>query len=139
MKLKRKERPSADLDVTSFSDIANLLIIFFILTTSLARPYGKLMEMPSASTPPQDASKAPKIPSINVMADRVVYTEGDTPGRELTMTELNAQLLKKQFTKLDPKQRLVVLEVAEDVEYDRYFRIVTMISSTGGVVAMVGE
>ena len=139
MKLKRKERPSADLDVTSFSDIANLLIIFFILTTSLARPYGRKMEMPAASTPPQDASKVQHIPSINVMADRIVYTEGNNPGRELSMNELNAQLLKKQFTKLDPKQRLVVLEVAEDVNYERYFRIVTMISASGGVVAMVGE
>ena len=39
------------MDVSSFSDIANLLIIFFILTTTLAHPFGKLLEMPSAATP----------------------------------------------------------------------------------------
>lgn len=137
MRLRRKERREASMDVSSFSDIANLLIIFFILTTSLAHPWGKLLEMPSASTPPTDQSKAPKIPSVNLMRDRIVYTEGEGQGKEITMNELNALLLAKKFPELQPKDRSVVLEVAEDVPYQRYYQTVTTISAAGGVIAMI--
>ncbi len=130
------------MDLTSFSDIANLLIIFFILTTSLAHPFGKLLEMPSASKPEDtDTKKAPKIPSINLMTDRIVYTEGEGNGseREMTPNQLRGELMKKQLSQKQPNDRLVMLEVAEEVPYQRYYQIVTMISEAGGVVAMIGE
>ena len=41
---KRKILPS-DPDVTAYSDIAFLLIIFFILTTSFSMPFGRLVDM----------------------------------------------------------------------------------------------
>ncbi len=125
-------------DLTSFGDIAFLLIIFFVLTTSMARPYGRPMEMPSAAAPPQ-GSATPRIPSVNILADRILYTEGEGAERELNMTELRAELWKKQFATLDPKQRLVVLETAENVGYERYFQVVTMIDEAGGVVAMLSD
>ena len=37
-RLGKKKQGDIEPDLTSFSDIANLLIIFFILTTSLAYP-----------------------------------------------------------------------------------------------------
>lgn len=137
--MKKKERREATMDVSSFSDIANLLIIFFILTTSLAHPFGKLLEMPSAATPEDKSEKAPKIPSINLMVDRIVYTEGESAEREMTPNELHAELMNKQLPARAPNDRLVMLEVAEDVPYQRYFQVVTMISEAGGVVAMIGD
>jgi biopolymer transport protein ExbD len=134
---KRASEGGISPDLTSFSDIANLLIIFFILTTSLTHPWGKRLEMPSAATPPTDQTKAPKIPTVNLMRDRVVYKEGEGQGKEITMNELNAILLAKKFPELDPKDRSVVLEVAEDVPYQRYYQTVTAISATGGVIAMI--
>lgn len=137
--MKKKERREASMDVSSFSDIANLLIIFFILTTSLAHPFGKLLEMPSAATPEDNSKKAPKIPSINLMADRIVYTEGDSKEREMTPNELHKELMNKDLAAKPQNDRLVMLEVAEEVSYQRYYRIVTMISEVGGVVAMIGD
>jgi biopolymer transport protein ExbD len=125
-------------DLTSFGDIAFLLIIFFVLTASLDRPYGRQMEMPSAATPPQ-GTQTPRIPSINILADRILYTEGEGSERELDMTQLRAELWKKEFEKQEPKGRMVVLETAETVEYERYFQVVTMIAEVGGVVAMLSD
>ena len=136
--MRRAPRANIDIDVQSFSDIAFLLIIFFILTTSMARPYGRPMEMPSAATPPQ-GSASPRIPSINILADRILFTEGEGAERELSLNELRAELWKKQFATLEPKGRLVVLETAEDVGYERYFQVVTTIAETGGVVAMLSD
>lgn len=137
--LKKKERREATMDVSSFSDIANLLIIFFILTTSLAHPFGKLLEMPSAATPEDNSQKAPKIPSINLMADRMVVTEGDSAEREMTPNQLHAELMARQLHTRAANDRLVMLEVAEEVPYQRYFEVVTMISEAGGVVAMISD
>ena len=137
--LKKKERREATMDVSSFSDIANLLIIFFILTTSLAHPFGKLLEMPSAATPEDQSKKAPKIPSINLMADRLVVTEGESAEREITPNELHADLMARQLMTKPANDRLVMLEVAEDVPYQRYYQIVTMISEAGGVVALISD
>lgn len=139
MALKKKERREASMDVSSFSDIANLLIIFFILTTSLAHPFGKLLEMPSASTPEDNSQKAPKIPTVNIMADRIVYTEGEGAEREITPNELHAELMARDLNSKKPNDRLVMLEVAEEVPYQRYYQIVTMISEAGGVVAMIED
>ena len=137
--MKKKERREASMDVSSFSDIANLLIIFFILTTSLAHPFGKLLEMPSAATPEDKNQKAPKSPSVNLLPDRIVYTEGDAAEREITPNQLHAELMAKQLSTKPQNDRLVMLEVAEEVPYQRYYQVVTMISEAGGVVAMIGE
>lgn len=137
--MKKKERREATMDVSSFSDIANLLIIFFILTTSLAHPFGKLLQMPSAATPEDNSQKAPKIPTINLMADRIVYTEGEGAEREITPNELHAALLGKNLHSKPQNDRLVMLEVAEEVAYQRYYEVVTMVSEAGGVVAMIGD
>ena len=34
---------------------------------------------------------------------------------------------------------MVVLEVGEEVNYDRYFKMVSMISDAGGIIAIVEE
>lgn len=139
MKRTGKQRSSdIELDLTSFGDIAFLLIIFFVLTASLYRPFGRQMEMPSAASPPQGA-ESPRIPTINILEDRILYTEGEGAERELNMTELRGELFKKEFPRQEPKARLVVLEMADTVEYERYFQVVTMIAETGGVVAMLSD
>ena len=48
MALKRKPRPDADINVGPFSDIAFLMIIFFILATTLIKPAGGKLDIPSA-------------------------------------------------------------------------------------------
>ena len=139
MRHSRSKR-SADIspDLTSFGDIAFLLIIFFVLTASMDRPFGRLMEMPAAATPPQ-SGQTPDVPTVNILEDRILFTVGEGAERELTMTELRGELWKREFDKQAPKDRMVVLETADGVAYERYFQIVTMIAETGGVVAMLSD
>ncbi|MBM4031608.1 MAG: biopolymer transporter ExbD, partial [Planctomycetes bacterium] len=48
----RKQRPFFEPEVTSFADIAFLLIIFFILTTTFVVPAGQKLDIPAASADP---------------------------------------------------------------------------------------
>ena len=134
---KRKILPS-DPDVTAYSDIAFLLIIFFILTTSFSTPLGRMIEMPSAAKPEVERTED-RTPSVNILVDRIMFGEVDKDGREVTTAELRAELKQFGFYARPEKERMVVVEVTEDVTYQRYYEIVTMIAESGGIVAMVKD
>ena len=136
-RLGKKREGDISPDLTSFSDIANLLIIFFILTTSLARPFGRQMDMPSSAKPPEEQKNEADTPTINLCADRITISENGKEGRELTMDQLRAELWKKNFPSRSEKDRAVVLETSDDVKYERYYQVATAIAAAGGVVAIM--
>ena len=136
--LRKPEVKNIEIDIPSFSDIAFLLIIFFILTTSLNRPMGRIIDMPSTSTPDQQKSNA-TTPSVNILADRIMFVEGEGSGKEVTLSELRSDLMSRGLAAASESDRMVLLEVAPEVQYERYFQVITMISEAGGIVAMLTE
>ena len=139
-RIGKKRQGDIEPDLTSFSDIANLLIIFFILTTTLARPWGRAVDMPSAATPPQQEKQESDTPTVNLTRDRITIAEGGKEGeKEVTMNELRQFLWKKNFPKMDEKHKSVSIETAADVPYERYYQVVTAIAAAGGVVAILTD
>lgn len=136
--MKKPEFKNLEIDVPSFSDIAFLLIIFFILTTSLSRPLGRIIDMPSASQP--DERKTDQgTPSVSILADRILLGQGQEEGKEVTLSDLRASLLARDLKNASDSDRMVVVEVAEDVGYERYYQTLTMISEAGGIIAMLTD
>ena len=138
-RIGKKRQGDIEPDLTSFSDIANLLIIFFILTTTLARPWGRTVDMPSAATPPQEQKQQSDTPTVNLMRDRITIAEGGDGEKEVTMNELRQYLWKKNFPKMDDKHKSVSVETSDDVPYERYYQVVTAIAAAGGVVAILTD
>ena len=138
-RIGKRRSGSIEPDLTSFSDIANLLIIFFILTTTLARPWGRTVDMPSAATPPQEQKQESDTPTVNLMRDRITIAEGGEGEKEVTMNELRQYLWKKNFPKMDDKHKSVSVETSDDVPYERYYQVVTAIAAAGGVVAILTD
>ena len=138
-RIGKKRQGDIEPDLTSFSDIANLLIIFFILTTTLARPWGRTVDMPSAATPPQQEKQQSDTPTVNLMRDRITIAEGGDGEKEVTMNELRQYLWKKNFPKMDDKHKSVSVETSDDVPYERYYQVVTAIAAAGGVVAILTD
>ena len=136
--IKKRKVHASDPDVTAYSDIAFLLIIFFILTTSFSVPLGRIIDMPSAAKPEVE-KKENRIPSVNILVDRIMLGYGveDEGSREITTMELRMELAGFQFHSRPESDRMVVLEVAEDVPYQRYYEIVMMIAEAGGIIAMI--
>ena len=138
-RIGKKRQGDNEPDLTSFSDIANLLIIFFILTTTLARPWGRTVDMPSAATPPQEQREQSDTPTVNLMRDRITIAEGGEGEKEVTMNELRQYLWKKNFPKMDDKHKSISVETSDDVPYERYYQVVTAIAAAGGVVAILTD
>ena len=135
---RRKDRAKAEIETGSFSDISFLLIIFFVLTTTFEKMSGRAVDIPSAAPPEQQVQKEDKkTPTVNILADRILFGMDKSEGESVSLSELKARLMKLGLGAKSEKERVVIVEMAEDVSWDRYFKVVTTIAETGGVVAIV--
>ena len=140
MPRRRNERAKAEIETGSFSDISFLLIIFFVLTTTFEKAVGRAVDIPSAAPPEhQVQEEEKKTPTVTVMADRILFGMGEGDGEQVSLAELKARLLGLALPSKPENDRMVVVEMAEDVVWDRYFKVVTTVAEAGGVVAIVEE
>lgn len=131
MKLTRKGKPTGDIDITAFADIAFLLIIFFILTTTFTRLMGSRITIPSG-TSDQEKKPEEKAPTVGLTRERILFNED-----EMTLDQLRGKLMKMGLSSREEDQRIIILESAPDVRFERYYQVITAISSADGVLALV--
>ncbi len=131
MRLVRPAKPRGDVDVTSFSDLAFLLIVFFVLTTTFLRPQGASVSIPSQTNEPERKAKH-EPPTINLSADKLLLD-----GKDITMEALRERLFDMNLDQLKDDQKTVVLDSSADVPFHRYFRVVTAVSRAGGFLAIL--
>ena len=132
MKLKRKDHGDGAIDVGSFADIAFLLIIFFILTTTFVKIAGNKIEIPSGSADESESEQ--KQLSITLSADSITYGED---AKSIGIDELRQALEKEKFETKEPDDRMVILEADGEVLYERYFQVVMAISDADGVLTLI--
>lgn len=134
MQLRRKSHREVDLDLTAFSDIAFLLIIFFLVATTFVHNTGTSLEIPTGTSDKEESQD--KITTIDVTPEKILY---NGEGESIDMAALRVRLLKEGFAKRPAKARMVMIQSASEVECERYFQIVTAISQAGGVLAMLED
>jgi biopolymer transport protein ExbD len=133
--VRRKEKRDLEIPTDSVSDIAFLLIIFFILTTTLSKLTGFTAELPSAAASQQQAAKTDaKTPTVQITNGKLLFNE-----QEVSMAALRERLLDLQLAKKQGEERVVMLEAAGKVNYQAYYEAMAAISGAGGIVAIVEE
>ncbi len=130
MKIARKPRPSGDIDVTSFSDIAFLLIIFFVLTTTFTRMMGMTVSIPASTSDPARKSEE-QYPTVVLTQESMQFQDAN-----VTVEKLRNRLRELKLAEKKEEERFIVLESSPDVEYSRYFQVVTAIANAGGILAL---
>jgi len=127
----RLEGMTEEVPTTSFSDIAFLLIVFFLVATTLTQTFGFRTELPSG----EEGERAEeKTPTVQITGDEVKFN-----GDATSIDRLREQLAELQLPEKDPEARIVMLEAADDVTYEIYYRVMNVIARAGGVVAIVEE
>ena len=132
MKIQRKKRPESEVDVSSFSDVAFLLIIFFILTTTFKLIGGQELNIPSGED--GDSTEQKQL-TISLTGKEIFY--GEDSKSSLTLRQLRVQLADEQLSTKKEEQRMVVLESAENVVYQRYYNVMLAIRDADGIVALI--
>jgi biopolymer transport protein ExbD len=131
----RRHRPSREASVPtdSLSDVAFLLIIFFILTTSIQRITGVVSDMPAAQHTEQTSSQE-KMPSIKLRDGAL--TLDDQP---VSIEELRAKLLALNLPSRAEADRVIVLEATGLVNYQQYYEVMAAVSAASGVLGVIAE
>jgi biopolymer transport protein ExbD len=132
MKLRRRKRREGEVDVSSFSDVAFLLIIFFILTTTFKVMGGLELNIPSGE---DGESKDQKQLTISLTGKQIFY--GEDSKSSLTLRQLRVQLADEELSTKKVDQRMVVLESDENVVYQRYYNVMLAIRDADGIVALI--
>ncbi len=132
-KRRRRAGPGApEINVGPFSDIAFLLIIFFIVATTLSRSAGFVAEIPAGETSDEAQDETPTVQLVDA---RILFQQ-----EEVTLPELRRMLADLDLPSLPtPEARIVLLETAGAVIYQTYFEAMAAISQAGGVIAIARE
>jgi biopolymer transport protein ExbD len=128
----RKQRRDSGVPVSAFSDIAFLLIIFFILATTLVQVSGVITEIPSGEQ--AQTQQEEETPTVRLQGDRVLL--GD---KRVDMKELRRRLMKMKLREKTGDKNVVLLEASGNVTYQTYFDVMASISAAGGVTAILQE
>ena len=116
---RRRHSQVPSLNTTSTADISFMLLVFFLVTSSMDSDKGLRRELPP---PPQEEQQAVDIQQDDIMtvalsADNKLIVEGDT---------VNAYQLQQRiidFAAVAPKQRVISLDVNPSATYDAYFHL----------------
>jgi len=128
---RRRRRTGGYPDLTSFSDVAFLLIIYFILATSFHQVSGLKTEIPSGQQAEQ-ASETDK--SVMLRPDGLFYGEV-----KLTFDELRTKLARLELAERPPDRRVVQFEAKPGVKWQEYYEVLAAIRACGGEPGIMME
>jgi len=128
---RRRKMGCDDIPVASFADIAFLLIIFFILATTLVRTQGFHTEFPQgekSEEPPR------KTTTVQLHEGKITLNDG-----QVDLAGLRAGLAELKLHTRTGDDRVVLLEATGKVDYQRYFEVMAAITRAGGTICIVRE
>lgn len=120
MLIRRKQHKTPGLNTTSTADISFMLLIFFLVTTSMDVDKGLLRQLPSPE--PQKKEQQSVVDKANLMALRL--TAGDTllvNGKPMQVSLLKEETIR--FVHRLGKKHLISIESDRDADYNLYFQM----------------
>ncbi len=131
-KRDRQDRFSLDqVPTTSFSDIAFLLIIFFILTLSMIVTEGVLTELPAGE---KSEEKPEKTTTVQLHQDTLRLDD-----KVLSLDGLRRQLAEMDFEARKGNDRIVLFEASGAVDWQSYFEVMAAITDARATLVIVRE
>jgi len=129
---KEKKHRTGEIPTGSFSDIAFLLIIYFLVATTLVKVKSITADLPTGEKATQTQSE--KTPIVNLRGEDIFFND-----KKVTIDVLNQRLSALELGKQEGNKKVVMLESSKGTIYENYFNALAAISANGGVVAIVEE
>jgi biopolymer transport protein ExbD len=132
-KLPKKKMLGQDaIPTTSLADMMFLLLIFFIMTTTLSRVTGIVSDMPAGTKAQQPQSE--KTPLVFLHDNKITVNDQD-----MTREGLERYLLGLNLSQRSGNAKVVILATEGNVSYQDYYQTMAFIQTCGGVVAIESE
>jgi biopolymer transport protein ExbD len=127
-----KKHRTGEIPTGSFSDIAFLLIIYFLVATSLTKLKSVTADLPTGEKATQ--AQTTKTPIVNLRGDQVFFND-----KPVDRAVLRARLDALKLAEAEGNAKVIMLESTRDTPYQSYFETMATISESGGVIAIVEE
>ena len=131
-KKQAKKHRSGEIPTGSFADIAFLMIIYFLVATTLVKVKSITADLPTGEK--QADAQIDKTPTLILRDEEMLFN--DNP---VTLDELNLRLAALKLPDKAPGDRIIMLESTDSTRYEVYFHALAAIDANGGVVALVEE
>jgi biopolymer transport protein ExbD len=107
------------LNTSSTADISFMLLIFFLMTSSMDAGKGLKRQLPP---PPQEQEQVADILDSDIMTI-VLDADGrmTVDGSELSLQQLQQEV--RQFAAVNPRHRVVAIKTDPQAKYDAYFQL----------------
>ena len=122
-KLKRNIKVTSEITLSSMSDIAFLLIIFFLVTSIFLMKDGLHVSMPDRNKPPVFIS-ADKILTIEYRKDGFLYLKE----KKAEMAEIKEELSKWN---IDNSGEAVLLKISGELPYEKAVTLIDTVKASG--------
>jgi biopolymer transport protein ExbD len=124
--MKRRKRHSIPgLNATSTADISFMLLIFFLVATSIDADKGLRRQLP----PPEDEERQVQ---ADVNRDDVLTVslaaDGSMTANDETVTDEQLRVLATNFISSVGKKHIIAIEAHPDSPYESYFKMQNMLS-----------
>lgn len=129
---KEKKHRTGEIPTGSFSDIAFLLIIYFIIATTLVKVKTVPADLPSGEKAAQ--SQSDKTPIVNLRGVEIFFND-----KKVSLEVLNESLAALNLGEREGPKRVIMLESTKNTPYQNYFQALAAISAHQGVVALVED
>ncbi|MGD1978188.1 MAG: biopolymer transporter ExbD [Akkermansiaceae bacterium] len=127
-----KKHRTGEVPTGSFSDIAFLLIIYFLVATTLVKVKSITADLPSGEKSSQ--SQSAKTPTVSLKGDLIMFND-----KKVDLAELNDRLAALDLFEKEGEKKVILLESARGTAYGPYYQALAAISANGGVVALVED
>ena len=112
------------------SDIAFILIVFFLVCASVQPEQGRPQEIPKSEEEP-DKKNQSQNPEVELTRTAVILNGDPVPNK--TFAPRLASLLARKERQED---KVVVLKSRKDVPYERWINVTGLIEQAGGIVTL---
>ncbi len=135
--LEKKKKRSHEIPTSSMADIAFLLLIFFLVTTTMDMDKGIPMILPErggeVKINPKNIAKVLINASGDVLFDGEVVLDQE-------LKELLRTRIKERGLDADDKPKLIVsIKTDRETEYDRYITILDIVKEAGATKISIAE
>lgn len=136
--LRRRQRDSVEMDITPMIDIVFLLLIFFLVCSTMGK--NSIVQLPKATYGTAVNPKTATILTIaGIESDSVVYIGEGTPEQELSVNEevQREEIVKAVEDGLRQGKTDVVIRADKKLHHGEVMRIETIAASVPGVTLYV--
>jgi len=131
VKVKQTRKPSAVIPVVAMSDIAFLLIVFFMLISKPTEE-GIELNLPSAKS---SKEKEVNQKSISIEKNGQMFLAG----RAVNAAELEVELAKMLEKAETDEERVVAIKADEATLYKFAFKAIDIVNKVGGIPALISD